>query len=130
MVLRVGCFQACSHLVEQGATAGCNNSTYAVGGFSQCCCIVSAGASLLGLPGVAIAATATRLLLLLSMILAVAFVEAGSSSSSSSSSISGVTRWWRQPGAWEAVCSTVKAGFSWKITWTFLALGIPGRLCC
>jgi hypothetical protein len=39
-----------------------------------------------------------------------------------------VTRWWRQPGAWDAVCSTVKAGFSWRITWTFLALGIPGRV--
>jgi hypothetical protein len=86
-----------------------------------CCYVIPAGASLLGLPGVAIAATATRVLLLLSMLLAVAFVEAGSSSSSA-----GVTHWWRQPGAWEAVCNTVKAGFSWKITWTFLALGIPG----
>ncbi|WIA36457.1 hypothetical protein OEZ86_007761 [Tetradesmus obliquus] len=83
-----------------------------------------AGASLLGLPGVAAAATATRVLLLLSMVLAVALVEASSSSSSSSS----LARWWRQPGAWGAVCSTVKAGFSWKVTWTFLALGIPGGL--
>lgn len=78
-----------------------------------------AGAALLGLAGVAIAATATRVLLLLSIIVAVVVVESSTSSKVPEELMP-------QAGTWETACKSVKAAFTWKIIWTFLALGIPG----
>lgn len=76
------------------------------------------GTDMMGLKGVAMAATATRVLLLLSMVAAVWVCESRAGRV--------CCAWWRRD-TWTIAADRVRAAFRGEVLWMYLALGIPGE---